>query len=136
MHKFKLLGYLSPEGCFEAHGSVRSGSLPYQLKGVHKFAKFHGLYCQLAHLLFDHQGSIYYLKSKLLNYGTVTDLEGMVKVLGDKNTTSLSMVTISFLISTGLGSGFSRVMSLWVLYLTKLDSTIVCMTSEGVTVRF
>jgi hypothetical protein len=65
-----------------------------------------------------------------------TDLEGIENVLGDRNTTSLYIVIIYFLIYTGCNNGFSRVISLCVVYLTKLESVIVYMRSAGVTVKF
>lgn len=67
----------------------------------------------------------YYLAKSGLNIISKPnyDLAGIVNPLaGDKNTTSLSMVNISFLICTGEDKGFSRVTNLLVVSLTKLDN--------------
>ena len=65
-----------------------------------------------------------------------SDLAGMVNELGERKTTSLSTVIISFLISTGLGRGFSRVTNLCIVSLTRLDSSIGSIGSAGVTAKF
>lgn len=60
----------------------------------------------------------------------------MVKELGDKKSTSLSMTIIYFLISTACGNGFSKVINLFLVSLTKLDNVIVSIGSAAVTVKF
>lgn len=66
-----------------------------------------------------------------------SDLAGIVNPLeGDMKITSLSIVIISFFISTGLGRGFSNVTNLLVVSLTRLDKSIASMGSAAVTVKF
>ena len=65
-----------------------------------------------------------------------SDFAGIVKDFGERKTTSLSTVIISFLIYTGFNSGFSKVTSLCMFSLTKLDSSIGAIESAGVTAKF
>lgn len=64
------------------------------------------------------------------------DLAGIVNELCDKNSTSLSIVIISFFIYTGLGNGFSIVISLCVVSRTKELISITFIGSHGLTFRF
>ena len=59
----------------------------------------------------------------------------MVNDLGDKNMTSLSTVIISAFIWTGVGKGFYNVINLWVVSLTRLDSSMGTIGSAGDTAR-
>lgn len=136
VYKLEFLCDLCSQCGFKVHHSVWRRYLSYQFERVDKLAKIRWFDSELGTLFLCHQWPIYNLKSKLLNKIKCTDLAGMVKELGDKKSTSLSMTIIYFLISTACGNGFSKVINLFLVSLTKLDNVIVSIGSAAVTVKF
>ena len=63
----------------------------------------------------------YYLERRGLKMSSKpnSDLAGIVKLFGETYTTSLSIIIISFLIRTGTDKGFSNVINLLEVSLTK-----------------